>query len=72
MVKWSPPQNLIISKEWVEQEEEIEIFLLTNCNAEQYQYLLFQNDFELVFGEVPNPFSTDEVQIQIRSILKIS
>ena len=41
-----------------------------NCNAEQYRYYYFQNDFELVL-EVQNPLlSTDEVQIQIRSILK--
>ena len=46
-------------------------YSLTAMQNNTHDIYYFQNDFELVFGEVPNPFlSTDEVQIQIRSILK--
>ena len=33
----------------------------------------YENNYELVFGDIPNPFlSVNEIQIQLRTLLKIS
>ena len=46
-------------------------YALTAMQNNTHDIFYFQNDEELVFGDVPNPFlSIDEIQIQLRSLFK--